>query len=200
MIRIQVIVGSTRVGRFSEKAAVYVYEELRKKQDVQAELIDLRDWPLPFYDEPVSPAMNKGNYVNPLGKRWAAKVAEGDAYIFVSPEYNHGYSAVLKNAIDWVFHEWKGKPAGFVGYGNAGGARAVEQLRQVVIEVQMLPIRVAIHIPPEVFFPVMKSSTPVDPELFRPLREGLRGDRLEMFFNELIPLAQTLAAARKEGR
>jgi NAD(P)H-dependent FMN reductase len=191
-LKIQIILGSTRQNRFSEKPARYIASELKKRDDVQVELIDLKDWPLPFFDEPVSPAGNQGKYANELGKKWAAKVGEADAYIFVTPEYNHGYPAVLKNALDWVFPEWNHKPVGFVGYGNAGGARAIEQLRQVVIELQMLPIRNAIHIPLEVYLAVMNEKLPVNPELFRPLRKGTRGDRLETFFSELIELAKTL--------
>ena len=195
-LTIHVIIGSTRHNRFSEKPAGYIFDELKKKEGVHAELIDLRDWPLPFYDEPVSPASNKGNYSNELGKKWASKVGEADGYIMVTPEYNHGYSAVLKNALDWVFPEWNGKPAGFVGYGNAGGARAIEQLRQVVIELDMVPIRSAIHIPTEVYLAVRNEKVPVNAELFKPLREGMRGDRVETFFNELIKTAKILKAAR----
>ena len=194
-LTIHVIIGSTRQNRFSEKAARYIYDELRKKEKVHAELIDLRDWPLPFYDEPISPASNKGNYSSDLGKKWAAKVGEADGYIMVTPEYNHGYSAVLKNALDWVFPEWNGKPVGFVSYGNAGGARAIEQLRQVVIELHMVPIRTAIHIPTEVYLAVRNEAVPVNPELFKPLREGMRGDLVEAFFNDLMNWAKRLKVA-----
>ena len=194
-LTIHVIIGSTRQNRFGEKPARYIFDELKKKENIQVDLVDLRDWPLPFFDEPISPASNKGNYSNDLGKKWASKVAEADGYIMVTPEYNHGYSAVLKNALDWVFPEWNGKPAGFVSYGNAGGARAIEQLRQVVIELQMVPIRSAIHIPTEVYLAVRNEKVPVNPELFKPLREGTRGDRVETFFNELINCAKTLKAA-----
>ena len=106
---IHVIIGSTRPNRFSEKAARYIFDELKKKETIRVELIDLRDWPLPFYDEPISPSVNKGNYSNPLGKKWAEKVGEADGYIIVSPEYNHGYTAVLKNALDWVFSRMERK-------------------------------------------------------------------------------------------
>ena len=196
-LTIHIIIGSTRQNRFCEKPARYILDELRKREGVRAELIDLRDWPLPFYDEPISPAMNKGKYSNELGKKWAAKVGEADGYIMATPEYNHGYSAVFKNALDWVFPEWNGKPVGFVSYGNAGGARAIEQLRQVVIELQMVPISSAIHIPTEVYLAVRNENVPVKPEFFKPLREGMRGDRVETFFNELINLAKTLKAMRK---
>src|SRR5271168_473524 len=160
-LKIQIIIGSTRVGRFSDKPAHYVFDELKKKEGIEPELVDLRDWPLPFYDEPISPAMNKGNYVNELGKKWATKVGEADAYIMVTPEYNHGYTAVLKNALDWVSPEWRGKPVGFISYGSALGARSIEQLRQVVIELYMHPIRNSIHISPEVYRAVMNETIPV---------------------------------------
>ena len=197
MIDIQVIIGSTRQNRFSEKPAHYIFEELTKREGVVAELVDLRDWPLPFYDEPISPASNNGNYINEAGKTWAAKIGKADGYIMVTPEYNHGYPAVLKNAIDWVFHEWRNKPVAFVSYGNAGGARAIEQLRQVVIELQMVPIRSAIHVPPELYLSIMNERGPVSPDLFKPLREGRRGDRVAAFFDELITAANISKTARR---
>jgi NAD(P)H-dependent FMN reductase len=140
----------------------------------------------------------KGAYTNELGKKWAAKVAEADAYIMVTPEYNHGYPAVLKNAIDWVFYEWQGKPVGFVSYGTVSGSRAVEQLRQVVIELSMHPIRNAIHVPVDIFIAALTGKGPADNnELFKPMREGAGGDRVKTFFDELLPLAKTLKDARK---
>ena len=196
-LKIHIIIGSTRQNRFSEKPARYIFDELKKKEDIQVELIDLRDWPLPFYDEPISPAMNKGNYLSGLGKKWAAKVGEADCYIMITPEYNHGYTAVLKNALDWVSPEWKGKPVGFVSYGSLGGARSIEQLRQVVIELAMHPIKNSIHLPGEVYMAVMNEKIPVKPELFKPIREGMGGDRLETFFNELINLTRVLKASKK---
>ncbi len=195
-IKIQIIIGSTRQKRFGEKPARYIADELKKRDDLQVELIDLKDWSLTFFDEPISPAGSQGKYANDLAGKWAAKVGEGDAYIFVTPEYNHGYPAVLKNALDWVFPQWNHKPVGFVGYGNAGGARAIEQLRQVVIELQMLPIRNAIQIPIDVYLAAINEPTPVNPELFKPLREGIRGDRVESFFDELIELTKTLKGMR----
>jgi NAD(P)H-dependent FMN reductase len=195
-LRIQIIIGSTRQNRFSEKPANYLFEELKKREDAQAELIDLRDWPLPFFDEAIPPTGNKGSYVNPLGKQWANKIGEADGYIMVTPEYNHGYSAVLKNAIDWVGPEWHKKPVGFVSYGSALGARAIEQLRQVVIELRMVPLFSSIHIPTEVLMVVRAEKPPIDPAHFQPLREGRTGDRVERFFNELIEYARMLKAVR----
>lgn len=147
MLKIQVILGSTREGRFGDKPAKWIFEELKKQEGIEAEFIDLRDWPLPFFDEPISPSYNKGNYKNPLAKKWAEKVGQADGYIMVTPEYNHGYSAVLKNALDYVYYEWNKKPVAFVSYGGiSGGTRAVQQLRQVAIELQMVPIRAGVHL------------------------------------------------------
>ncbi len=195
-IKIQIIIGSTRQNRFSEKPANYLFEELKKKENIEAELIDLRDWPLPFYDELIPPNANKGIYANPLGKQWANKIGEADGYIMITPEYNHGYTAVLKNAIDWIGPEWHKKPVGFVGYGSVLGSRAIEQLRQVVIELHMVPLFSSIHIPVEVLMAVRAEKAPVNPELFKPLREGRAGDRVERFFHELIEYARMLKALR----
>ena len=196
-IKIHIIIGSTRQNRFSEKIAPYIFGQLKKEEGVEAELVDLRDWPLPFFDEPMSPNMAKGNYVNPLGRKWADKIKEADGYIIVTPEYNHGYPAVLKNALDWVFYEWAHKPVGFVSYGSVSGARSVEQLRQVVIELQMHPIRNAIHLPNDIFMKLYREKPPIDPEAFAPLRNSAGGDRIGVFFNELIDLARVLRGAKK---
>lgn len=150
-MKIQIIMGSTRTGRFVEQPSKWIFEKLKQKKDIEAELIDLRDWPLPFFDEPVSPSMMgvmKKDYVNEAAKNWAKKIGEADGYIIVTPEYNHGYTGVLKNAIDYVYNEWNNKPVAFISYGGiSGGTRAVQQLRQIVIELQMVPIRNGVHIP-----------------------------------------------------
>jgi NAD(P)H-dependent FMN reductase len=197
-LNIQVILCSTRQSRFGDKPAHYVLGELQKRPDVRAELVDLRDWPLPFFDHPVSPMRAKITEPAAVAK-WAAKVGEADGYVIVSPEYNHGYSAVLKNALDWVYSEWTKKPVGFVGYGSTGGSRAIEQLRQVVIELDMVPIREALHIPIEVYLAVMKETAPASPELFKPLREGMFGDRVAQFLDKLIKLAHGTRGWRAEA-
>jgi NAD(P)H-dependent FMN reductase len=153
-IRIGVIVGSTRPKRFSEKPAGWICEELRAHDAVEAELMDLRGYPLPFFQEPVSPASQSEPYRHSIVQKWTAKVASMDGFVIVTPEYNHGYPAVLKNALDYVYREWNGKPVGFVSYGSVGGARAVEQLRQVAVELQMIPIRPSVHIPGSLHIPV----------------------------------------------
>ena len=145
-IKIKIILGTTRQRRFGDKPAHWISDEAKTQADVEVELLDLRDYPLPFFDEPASPMWSKGQYASEAVQRWADRIAEGDAFVMVTPEYNHGYPGVLKNAIDYISPEWVNKPVAFVSYSNAGRARAVEQLRQVVVELQMLPIKNAIHI------------------------------------------------------
>ena len=148
MTVISVIVGSTREGRFSEKPAKWILQHLKKRDGVDARLLDLRDFPMPFFDQPVTPATpGRPAFDNDAVQRWTAAIAQSDGFVFVTPEYNYGPPAVLKNAIDWVYPEWKRKAACFVSYGSAGGTRSVQQLRQNVIELQLAPIRSSVHIP-----------------------------------------------------
>lgn len=142
--RIGIIIASTREGRFGEKPAHWIHEIAKQRTDLAFELIDLRDHPLPFFNEPASPVWAPAK--NVAAQRWAAKLAALDGLIVVTPEYNHGTSAVLKNALDYAYKEFNRKPIGFVGYGGVGAARAIEQLRLVAIELQMAPVRNAVHI------------------------------------------------------
>ena len=145
---ISVIVGSVRQNRFAEKPAHWIYGLLKSRSGVQAELLDLKDFPMPFFDAALTPAWpGRAPYDHSVVKKWTAAIAKSDGFIFVAPEYNHGYSAVLKNAIDWVYPEWNRKAAAFVSYGSVMGARSVEQLRQVAVELQLAPIRSSVHIP-----------------------------------------------------
>src|SRR5437868_1624247 len=105
-VTIQTIIGSTRPNRFSEKPARWIHDQIGARAGVHAELLDLRDYALPFFDGLVSPARFQGTYPHPVAEAWARKVNEADAYVIVAPEYNHGYSAVLKNGLDWAFREW----------------------------------------------------------------------------------------------
>jgi NAD(P)H-dependent FMN reductase len=145
---ISVIVGSTREGRFSEKPARWILQQLRRREGVEARLLDLREFPMPFFDQPVPPAMpGRAPYENATVRKWTAAIAESDGFIFVTPEYNYGPAAVLKNALDWVYPEWNRKAAAFVSYGGAAGARSVQQLRETATELQLAPVRSAVHIP-----------------------------------------------------
>ena len=139
MLKIAIIIGSTRPGRVGESVAKWVFELTKKRTEAEFELVDIKDFDLPLLDEPVPPSM--GQYSKEHTKTWAAKIDSFDGYVFVTPEYNHGICGALKNAIDFLFREWNNKAAGFVGYGSAGGARAVEHLRLVMAEVQVATVR-----------------------------------------------------------
>jgi NAD(P)H-dependent FMN reductase len=139
MVKIGIVIGSTRPGRNAEGVAKWVMEKAKGRTDAQFELVDLKDFNLPLLDEPVPASM--GQYTKPHTKAWAQKIASLDGFVFVAPEYNHGMTGALKNAIDFVYAEWNNKAAGFVGFGSAGGARAVEQLREVMAEIQIADVR-----------------------------------------------------------
>jgi len=136
---ILVIFGSTRQGRRGEVVVKWLMDRLALRTDASFELADLRDLSIPFFDAPISPA--KGVIV-PGTEAWSAQVKLADGFIFITPEYNHGYPAILKNAIDVLYHEWVHKPAAIVNYGGfSAGYRAAEQLRQVFVETKMVPTR-----------------------------------------------------------
>jgi NAD(P)H-dependent FMN reductase len=142
--KIGIIISTTRAARFGHKPAQWVRDIAAQRGDIDTEIVDLRDFPMPFFDEVASSAWAPTQ--NPVGQRWQKKVAEFDGFIVVTGEYNHGIPAVLKNALDYAYTEWNKKPAGFVGYGAVGGARAIEQLRLVAAELQMATIRAGVYI------------------------------------------------------
>jgi len=139
MIRVGIIIGSTRPGRKADAVAQWVHGIASKRRDAEFEVVDILDFHLPLLDEPVPPSLNQ--YSKPHTKKWAAKIDTFDAFVFVTPEYNHGTSGALKNALDYLYVEWNNKACGFVGYGSAGGTRAVEHLRGIVAELQMASVR-----------------------------------------------------------
>jgi NAD(P)H-dependent FMN reductase len=142
--KIAIVVGSTRAARFADVPTDWIAKIAKSHADIDVEIVDLRDFPLPFFDEVASSAWVPSQ--NEVALRWQKKVASFDGFIFTAAEYNHGPTAVLKNAIDYAANEWNKKPAGFVGYGSVGGARAVEQLRLHAVELQMAPVKSAVHI------------------------------------------------------
>src|SRR5882762_2295009 len=142
--KIAVIISTTRAARFGEKPARWIYDIARERRDMSVELIDLRAYPMPFFDEQASNAWVPSK--NEVAKRWQKKVAEFDGYIFVTAEYNRGIPAVLQNALDYAYPEWNRKAAAYVGYGSVGAARSIEQLRLVCVELQMAPTRSGVHI------------------------------------------------------
>jgi NAD(P)H-dependent FMN reductase len=139
MLKIAIIIGSTRPGRNGAAVADWVFEIAKKRNDAEYELVDIADYNLPLLDEPIPPAM--GQYTKPHTQVWSAKIASFDGYVFVTPEYNHATSGALKNAIDFLAGEWNNKAAGFVGYGSLGGSRAVENLRLIMSELQVAHVR-----------------------------------------------------------
>src|SRR6266849_6949048 len=142
--KIAIIISTTRATRFGEKAAKWIHAIAATRTDMSVELIDLRDYPMPFFDEPATNAWVPSK--NEVAQRWQKKVAEFDGYIFVTAEYNRGIPAVLKNALDYAYTEWNRKAAAYVGYGSVGAARSIEQLRLSCVELQMAPTRHGVHI------------------------------------------------------
>ena len=158
-LKIAIIISTTRATRFGHKAAAWLLERASTRDDLSFELVDLRDYPLPFFDEVATNLWAPTK--NSEGLRWQKKVAEFDGYIFVTAEYNHGLPAVLKNALDYDYTGWNRKPAAFLGYGGVGAARAIEQLRLVAVELQMVPTRNAVHIQGPDFFAAVMQGKPL---------------------------------------
>lgn len=142
--KIGIIVGSIREGRFADKPVEWIASIAKARGDLDIEIVDLRDYPMPLFAEGRAPAYAPPT--NEVARKWGAKIAELDGFIMTAAEYSHGPTAVLKNAIDYASAEWNRKPVSFVGYGGVGGARAIEQLRMVAVEMQMAPTRAAVHI------------------------------------------------------
>ncbi|HEX7017285.1 MAG TPA: NAD(P)H-dependent oxidoreductase [Patescibacteria group bacterium] len=146
MLKIKILTGSIRPTRFNIQPATWIYEIAKKRKDITVELVDIKELNLPLMDEPIPPLQNQ--YSKPYTQKWSKIVDEADGFIFVTPEYNHSTSASLKNAIDYLYHEWKYKPVSYVSYGSqAGGARAVEHLRGMAGEQRMYDLREQILLP-----------------------------------------------------
>jgi NAD(P)H-dependent FMN reductase len=188
--RIQIIVGSTRPGRFADKPLAWLVDRLSGRDDLDLDVLDLRDHPLPYFDSAMSPARSLRDYPNEGVAALGRRIDSADGFIALTSEYNHGYPAALKNSMDYVFPEFNKKPMTFVGYGNAGGARAIEQLRLVSIEFEMAPLRRAVHIFPELMRPAMTAET-FTPAIFESLDE-----RLVMMVDELLWWTNALKSAR----
>ena len=148
--KIAIILSTTRATRFADGPAKWIHDLAAARGDMDVELVDLRDYPMPYFDEPASNAYVPSS--DAVAQRWQEKVAEFDGYIFVTAEYNHGISGVLKNALDYAYPEWNRKAAACLGYGSVGGARAVEQLRTNLVELQVAPTRTGVHIQGGDFF------------------------------------------------
>ena len=187
---ILLISSTTREGRFSERTAHWVVQSLGARDDFDVELIDLREYPLPFFDA-APPAKAGRAYANEEVARLGRTLDRADGFIVLTAEYNHGYPAVLKNAMDWTFPEWQRKPIAFVGWGNVGGARAIEQLRLVAVEFEMAPLRHAVHVLPDVMLPARQAGDISDTTAFAPLEP-----KLKVLADDLTWWAAALANAR----
>ena len=151
-LKIAVIISSTRPTRFGDKPAQWIADYANKRGDIEAEIVDLRDYDLPLFDEMASNLWMPS--VGEAAIKWQNKISEFDGYIFVTAEYNRSITGALKNALDQAYINWNKKPFGAVGYGAVGGARAVEHLRTIGVELQMVPVRSAVHIGGSDFFAV----------------------------------------------
>ena len=189
-LKIAVVVGSTREVRFADKAAAWIAEIARRHADIDVEVVDLRDYPLPFFEEVASSLWAPST--SEVAQRWQRKMAEFDGFIFTVAEYSHGPTAVLKNALDYAYTEWNRKPVGFVGYGGVGAARAIEQLRLVAIELQMAPVRAAVHIAWADYAAVKQGDSKLDD--FEHLNQAGEG-----LVNDIVWWGAALKAAREAG-
>ena len=145
-MKLAIIVGATRTNRLTLKQAKWVLNEAKQMDGVEAKLVDLKDYPMPFFNEPASPRYNPNREIDPAVKPWLKELEDADAYVFVTPEYNHSISGVLKNALDYVTSEFNRKPATVVSHGSVGGARATMHLKEILSESR------AVIIPQQVAF------------------------------------------------
>jgi NAD(P)H-dependent FMN reductase len=186
-LKIGIILGSTRPGRNGKAVADWVLDKAQARIDADYDLIDLADHPLPHMDEPMSPML--GQYAREHTKAWAATIAPYDGYVFVTPEYNHSTSGVLKNAIDYLYAEWTNKAAAFVSYGSVGGARAVEHLRLICSELQIAHVRQQLSFSMFTDFEHFSSFRPV---------AAIHDDAATVMFDQLEAWAGALKPLRKE--
>jgi NAD(P)H-dependent FMN reductase len=189
-LKIAIILGSTRPGRHGKAVADWVVQQAQGRNGATYELVDLLDFPLPHLDEPLPPAM--GQYQNDHTKAWAAKIDQYDGFVFVTPEYNHSTSGVLKNAIDFLQAEWNNKAAALVGYGAVGGARAVEHLRGVLSEVQVAHVRATMAFS---FFTDFENFSTFKPADLHLDYASVMFDQLEAWTSALKPLRTQIEVA-----
>ncbi|MFI5371861.1 MAG: NADPH-dependent FMN reductase [Candidatus Eisenbacteria bacterium] len=185
---VQVILASVREQRAGAHVARWTMELLARREDLAAELVDLRDWPLPNYDQPASPKVLETKYELPLARAWVEQLARADAFVIVTPEYNHSFSGALKNALDWAYAPWNRKPLGLVTYGGpSGGIRCAQSLKLVALELQMIPVR------PEVNIPFVGQAFDADGRL----TNEVQARRAPQMLDELAWYARVLKAARE---
>jgi NAD(P)H-dependent FMN reductase len=188
MLKVAIVTGTTRPGRHNEAVARWVHRLATPRKDATFELVDIADYMLPLLDERTPPSV--GRYEHEHTKRWAEKIGSFDAYVFVTPEYNHSTSGSLKNAIDFLYREWNNKAAGFVSYGAAGGVRAVEHLRLIMAELMVATVRAQVTL-----------SLFTDFEKFTTFTPDPRHERdLHTMFNQLVAWGGALKAVREQAQ
>jgi NAD(P)H-dependent FMN reductase len=187
LLKIAIIVGSTRPNRKAEEVARWVLQIAGRRGDASFEIVDIADFDLPLLNEPLPPSM--GQYGQARTLAWAARIAGFDGFVFVTPEYNHSTSGALKNAIDYLFREWNDKAAGFVGYGSTGGTRAVEHLRGIMGEIKIADVRAQVALS---MFTDFENFTTFKPQ---PGQEAA----VEAMLGDLIPWARALQALRLQN-
>jgi NAD(P)H-dependent FMN reductase len=194
-MHLAIIVGTVRQGRQTLKQAKWVLKNAQAMEGVEAELVDLADYELPFFEEAVSPRYNPQRQPEPAAQKWLDKIASFDAYIFVSPEYNHSIPGVLKNAFDYFDWQMLRKPAGIVTHGTVGGARAAMHLKEIISEAQAVPMSkfVAFH--------GVSEGIDDDGELSDALKANAYGpqSQLDGLLTDLKWYSDALAAARAQG-
>ncbi|MBB5752981.1 NADPH-dependent FMN reductase [Prosthecomicrobium pneumaticum] len=189
-LKIAVVIGSVRPNRFADHPANWILAKANDRPEIEAELLDVREYPMPLFNEVASPAWAPSQ--SEVAQRWQKKVAEFDAYIVIAAEYNRAPTGALKNALDYAYNEWNKKPVAFVGYGSVGGARAIEQLRTISVELQMAPIRTAVHIPWPTYVAVAQEGKSLDDFDF-----AVQGAK--DLLDQLVWWAKALKTAREAG-
>ncbi|GGO09584.1 hypothetical protein GCM10010116_19340 [Microbispora rosea subsp. aerata] len=189
MIKIGILLGSTRPGRRGEQVATWVHQRASHRTDAEFELIDLRDHPLPHLDEPTPALLSQGRYEHEHTRAWSATIASCDGFVMVTPEYNQSIPGVLKNAIDYLYAEWNNKAAGFVSYGVVGGARAVAQLRLICGALRMADVA------PQVTLPLLTEFE--DHTVFTPSAESVAA--LDTLLDHVVAWSTALAPLRAAG-
>lgn len=193
MLKVGMIIGSTRPNRFADKVAPWLVKGAAERKDLSLTVLDLRDFKLPFFNEPAPPAFTGGVYRQPEAEAWRKRIDEFDAFVATVAEYNHGPTAVLKNAFDSAYLEWQRKPIAFVGYGGVGAARAIETLRGVIAELQMTPIRQEINIGLEPYLGIVRDGRSLDDYEYLVLGRAA-------LFDHLVWWGEALKAVRQNWR
>jgi NAD(P)H-dependent FMN reductase len=192
-LRVALIVGSTRPNRFADVPAQWIVAGAAERTDIRLDVLDLRDRQLPFYNEPAPAIYTEGRYTEAAAEAWRHEIGGYDAFIATVAEYNHGPTAVLKNALDSAYYEWNRKPIAFVGYGGVGAARAIEHLRGIVVELRMVPIKYEVNIAMEPYLAYVQGGKPFD------AHEHLVQARTAMF-DDLFWWGDALRSARASTR